>query len=126
MRVAAAQIDVTGVVPTLCRVFEQVDGAYRTEERIVGIGDLYRRRKHGSGNEFHALVLAARLDSTGTLINEPVVEGVEQLQFEYGLRDGTDPTKNPVPITYKNAKDMLAALSAFSDALVPSDATSEP
>jgi type IV pilus assembly protein PilW len=54
-------------------------------------------------------LMRMRLDSTGTLINEPVVEGVEQLQFEYGLRDGTDPNKNPVPITYKNAKDILAA-----------------
>ena len=59
------------------------------------------------GNPIPTL-MRMRLDSTGTLINEPVVEGIEQLQFEYGLRNPADATKNPVPIIYKSANDMLA------------------
>lgn len=51
-------------------------------------------------------LMRLRLDSTGTLINEPVVEGVEQLQFEYGLRDPSDVNKNPVPVKYENAADV--------------------
>ncbi|HET6913122.1 MAG TPA: PilW family protein [Rhodanobacteraceae bacterium] len=54
-------------------------------------------------------LMRMRLDSTGTLINEPVVEGVEQLQFEYGLRDPSDPNKNPVPVKYENASAMAAS-----------------
>jgi len=53
-------------------------------------------------------LMRMRLDSTGTLINEPVVEGVEQLQFEYGLRNPADPNKDPLPVQYKNAGDMAA------------------
>jgi prepilin-type N-terminal cleavage/methylation domain-containing protein len=53
-------------------------------------------------------LMRMRLDSTGTLTNEPVVEGVEQLQFEYGLRDPSAAGGNPVPVTYKNASDMAA------------------
>ena len=78
MCVAAAHIDVSGVVPTLCRVFEQVDGAYWTEERIVGIGDRHRRRQHCSGNELHALELPARLDRAGSGLR--VVDEVRTLQ----------------------------------------------
>jgi len=37
-----------------------------------------------------------------------VVEGVEQLQFEYGLRDPAAANGNPVPVTYKDAKNMAA------------------
>lgn len=53
-------------------------------------------------------LMRMRLDSTGTLINEPVVEGVEQLQFEYGLRDPAAVNGDPVPVKYKNAKSMAA------------------
>ncbi|HEX7130492.1 MAG TPA: PilW family protein [Rhodanobacteraceae bacterium] len=53
-------------------------------------------------------LMRMRLDSTGTLVNEPVVEGVEQLQFEYGLRDPAAANGNPVPVTYKDAKNMAA------------------
>lgn len=52
------------------------------------------------GNPIPTL-MRMRLDSSGNLITEPVVEGVEQLQFEYGIRDpnGT----SPVPIRYEDA-----------------------
>ncbi|MDQ2972618.1 MAG: prepilin-type N-terminal cleavage/methylation domain-containing protein, partial [Pseudomonadota bacterium] len=42
------------------------------------------------GNPIPTL-MRLRLDDTGTLINEPVVEGIEQLQFEYGVRDPLNP-----------------------------------
>ncbi|HXS72443.1 MAG TPA: PilW family protein [Rhodanobacteraceae bacterium] len=53
-------------------------------------------------------LMRMRLDSTGTLINEPVVEGVEQLQFEYGLRNPADPNKSPTPVQYRDANGMAA------------------
>lgn len=37
------------------------------------------------GNPIPTL-MRMRLDDSGVLINEPVVEGIEQLQFEYGIR----------------------------------------
>lgn len=46
------------------------------------------------------------LASDGTLAAEPLVEGVEQLQFEYGI-NGTDPSVI-MPVSYKSAKDMSA------------------
>ncbi len=57
------------------------------------------------GNPIPTL-MRLRLQDDGTLINEPVVEGVEQLQFEYGV--GTPPG-NPTPIVYKTADAMAAA-----------------
>ncbi|MGH9644447.1 MAG: PilW family protein [Terriglobales bacterium] len=49
-------------------------------------------------------LMRLRLDDTGALVNEPVVEGIEQLQFEYGIRDATTPD-NPVPVKYESASD---------------------
>jgi Tfp pilus assembly protein PilW len=46
------------------------------------------------------------LASDGTLVSEPLVEGVEQLQFQYGI-NGIDPSVI-MPATYKNAADMSA------------------
>ena len=51
-------------------------------------------------------LMRLRLDDSGALINEPVVEGVEQLQFEYGLR--TDPD-NTAPLQYMDASAVTAA-----------------
>jgi type IV pilus assembly protein PilW len=46
------------------------------------------------------------LDDSGNLVSDPIVEGVEQLQFEYGLGD---PPGDPTPTVYKNAASMTAA-----------------
>lgn len=46
------------------------------------------------------------LASDGTLVSNALVEGVEQLQFQYGV-NGTDPSVI-VPAAYKDAKDMTA------------------
>lgn len=47
------------------------------------------------------------LASDGTLVSNPLVEGVEQLQFQYGI-NGTDPSVIMPVAPYKNAKDMSA------------------
>lgn len=60
------------------------------------------------GNPIPTL-MRMRLDSAGALVSEPVVEGVEQLQFEYGLRDATDPNKSPLPTNYESASAVTAA-----------------
>lgn len=57
------------------------------------------------GNPIPTL-MRLRLQTDGSLISEPVVEGVEQLQFEYGIRSSsTDPT----PASYVSADKMSAA-----------------
>lgn len=50
-------------------------------------------------------LMRLHLNDAGGLISEPVVEGIEQLQFEYGLRadKGT-----PTPTVYKSASKMTA------------------
>jgi len=52
------------------------------------------------GNPIPTL-MRMRLDTSGNLITEPVVEGVEQLQFEYGIRDPSG--TSPVPVRYEDA-----------------------
>lgn len=53
-------------------------------------------------------LVRTRLDSTGALIDEPLVEGIEQLQFQYGVYSGTDMTKL-VPTTYEDAASVAAS-----------------
>ena len=54
------------------------------------------------GNPIPTL-MRLRLQADGSLISEPVVEGVEQLQFEYGIRSSsTDPT----PASYVSADNV--------------------
>ena len=53
------------------------------------------------GNPIPTL-MRLRLQDDGTLISEPVVEGVEQLQFEYGIRNKSDPS-SIVPQYYEDA-----------------------
>lgn len=45
-------------------------------------------------------LMRMHLDDTGTLVSEPVVEGIEQLQFEYGVSTTPD---SPLPAQYVNA-----------------------
>lgn len=53
-------------------------------------------------------LMRTRLDSTGTLVDEPLVEGVEQLQFQYGVYNSdTDMTKL-VPSVYEDAGSVAA------------------
>jgi hypothetical protein len=47
-----------------------------------------------------------RLDSTGSLTEEPLVEGIEQLQFRYGIT-GTDMSQI-VPTAYEDASTVAA------------------
>ncbi|NUR22528.1 PilW family protein [Frateuria sp.] len=51
-------------------------------------------------------LMRMRLDSTGSLTEEPLVEGIEQLQFQYGIT-GTDVTQL-VPANYKDASAVTA------------------
>lgn len=51
-------------------------------------------------------LMRMRLDSAGTMTEEPLVEGIEQLQFQYGIT-GTDPTKL-VPTKYRDASGVAA------------------
>ena len=46
-------------------------------------------------------LMRLRLQDNGTLINEPVVEGVEQLQFEYGVKAAG--SSDATPIAYVDA-----------------------
>lgn len=55
------------------------------------------------GNPIPTL-MRLRLDNTGKLLSEPVVEGVEQLQFEYGIAVPNTPTW-PAPVKYESATD---------------------
>ncbi|MEI7036921.1 PilW family protein [Fulvimonas yonginensis] len=57
------------------------------------------------GNPIPTL-MRMRLDSSGALSEEPLVEGIEQLQFRYGIT-GTDPSQI-VPTNYKDASAMTA------------------
>lgn len=57
------------------------------------------------GNPIPTL-MRMRLDSSGALTEEPLVEGIEQLQFQYGIT-GTDPNML-VPANYKDAGAMTA------------------
>ncbi|MCX7514770.1 PilW family protein [Frateuria hangzhouensis] len=51
-------------------------------------------------------LMRMRLDSSGSLTQEPMVEGIEQLQFQYGV---TGPDLNEiVPSDYKNASAVAA------------------
>jgi prepilin-type N-terminal cleavage/methylation domain-containing protein len=58
------------------------------------------------GNPIPTL-MRMRLDTSGNLITEPVVEGVEQLQFEYGIRDPSG--TSPVPIRYEDATTVTSS-----------------
>ena len=51
-------------------------------------------------------LMRMRLDSTGNLTEEPLVEGIEQLQFRYGIT-GTD-VSQLVPAAYKDASAVAA------------------
>ena len=64
------------------------------------------------GNPIPTL-MRVRLQDDGTLINEPVVEGVEQLQFEYGVHaaGSTDPT----PTEYVSADEVTADGRTWAD-----------
>ncbi|MBS0431561.1 MAG: PilW family protein [Proteobacteria bacterium] len=57
------------------------------------------------GNPIPTL-MRLRLTSTGGLISEPVVEGVEQLQFDYGIRTSAS---DPTPEVYEDAGALTAA-----------------
>ncbi|MGH3525357.1 MAG: PilW family protein [Mycobacterium sp.] len=58
-------------------------------------------------------LMRLRLTDAGALINEPVVEGVEQLQFEYGVHapGSTDPT----PTQYVSADEVTAGSGSWAD-----------
>ena len=58
------------------------------------------------GNPIPTL-MRMRLDSSGNLTEEPMVEGIEQLQFQYGVTS-TDPTQLVPSDPYKNASAMAA------------------
>src|SRR5260370_17203217 len=79
MRVAAANVDVAGVVPGLRGVGEQVDGADESAERAGGAAGGRRRRNGNAGGQaggfyqFKNLERAARAEGArgwGRVVNE--------------------------------------------------------
>jgi hypothetical protein len=99
MRVAAANVDVAGVVPGLRGVGEQVDGADGSAQRAGGAAGGRRRRNGNAGGqagvcyEFKNLERAARADGAGAwrrVVNEVGAlkmnaAGAEVADFEGGF-----------------------------------------
>ena len=82
----------------------QVEMYYLRPCSDPGAGGICNAGSDG-GNPIPTL-MRLRLDGSGALVSEPVVEGVEQLQFEYGLRDPADPNHSTTPVRYEDATDM--------------------
>ena len=75
-------------------------------DRSGGSDSAHCDSKDDGGNPIPTLARLS-LESNGSLKAEPMVEGVEQLQFEYGI-SSTDPSRI-VPEVYKSAADVSAA-----------------
>lgn len=58
-------------------------------------------------------LMRLRLTDTGDLINEPVVEGVEQLQFEYGVH--AVGSSDATPVAYVSADQLVADGYTWAD-----------